>query len=60
MIKGSYNYDASADPSAYPTYRIAALDFRIVTEIESLTFSGLNNSQILAVIRRSNPSVLLA
>ena len=60
MIEGSHNHDASADPSAHLPYRIAALDSRIVTEIKSLTLSGLNNSQILAVIRRSNPSVLLA
>jgi hypothetical protein len=60
VIEGSYNHNASADPSAHPAYRIAALDSRIVTEIESLTLSGLNNSQILAVICRSNPSVLLA
>ena len=60
MIEGSYNHNASIDPSAYPVYRITTLDSRIVTEIKSLILSGLNNSQILAMIRRSNPSVLLA
>ena len=46
VIEGSHNHDASADPSAHLPYRIAALDSRIITEIESLTLSGLNNSQI--------------
>jgi hypothetical protein len=60
VIEGSHNHDASADASAYPAHRIAALDPQIVIQIESLTCSGLSNAQILAVIRHERPTVLLA
>ena len=60
VIQGAHNHEASADPSAHPAYRIAALDPQVNTQIESLTLSGLNNAQILAVVRRGNPSVILS
>ena len=51
VIKGSHNYKASADPSAHPVYRLAALDAQVNAQIESLVLFSLNNAQILAVIR---------
>ena len=61
VLEGSHNHSASADLSAYPAHRIAALDSKIIGQIESLVCSGLSNSQILAVIRHENgPSILLA
>jgi len=59
VIQGLHNYEASADPTAHPAYRIAALDPRIYAQVENLALSGLNNAQILAVIYRESLSVLL-
>jgi len=60
VLFGAYNHKPSADPSAYPSYRIAALDLDISAQIDRLSSSGLNNTQILAVIRRKKPTVLLS
>jgi hypothetical protein len=51
VIQGIYNYEASADPTTYPVYRRAALDAEIHIRVENLALSGLDNTQILAVIR---------
>ena len=60
VLFGAHNHKPSADPSAHPSYRIAALDSDISTQIDRLSSSGLNNTQILAVIRREKPTVLLS
>ena len=60
VTERAHNHKASADPSAHPAYRIAALDSKISAQIESLALSGLNNVQILAVVRRDQPSVVLS
>ena len=44
VLEGAHNYKASADPFAYPAYRIAALDLSVYAQIESLALSGLNNA----------------
>jgi hypothetical protein len=59
LVKGAHNHERSADPSAHPAYRIAALDSEIYTQVENLSSAGLNNAQILAVIRREKPEVVL-
>jgi hypothetical protein len=60
VLKGAHNHNASADPSAHPTYRIAALDPAIRAQIESLAVSGLGNAQILAVLHHQHPEVILS
>jgi hypothetical protein len=61
VIEGSHNHPASADPSAHPAHRIAALDPAIQAQIETLVCSGLSNAQTLSVIRHQHGTkVLLA
>jgi hypothetical protein len=60
VVEGSHNHEASADPSAHPNYRVAALDSQVSAQIESLALSGLNNAQILGVIRRQHSAVVLS
>ena len=60
VLQGAHNHKPLADPSAHPSYRIAALDSDISAQIDKLSSSGLNNTQILAVIRRKKPTVLLS
>ena len=59
VLFGAHNHKPSADPSAYPSYRITALDLDTCAQIDQLSSSGLNNTQILTVIRRKKPAVLL-
>ncbi len=44
VLKGDHNHNASTDPSAYPMYRITALDPIIRAQIESLAVSRLRNA----------------
>ena len=61
IIEGSHNHLASADPSAHPAHRLAALSSEIKAYIESLVCSGLSNAQILGIIRQKHGmDVLLA
>lgn len=60
VIGGAHNYGPSAAPSAHPAYRIAALEPRVKAQIKELVATGLNNAQILATIRRKEPTVLLS
>ena len=59
VIVGVHNHEPSADPSAYFTYRITALDPQTTAQIKSLVLSGLNNAQILTVVRQNDPSAIL-
>ena len=59
ILDGIHNHPASADPSAHPAHRIAALDPTIIVQIESLVCSGLSNAQILAVIRHEHSRIVL-
>ena len=60
VLEGVHNHEPSAAPAAHPAYRIAALDSATTTQVENLALAGLNNSQILAVIRREKPTVILS
>ena len=44
ILEGSHNYLVSANLSAYPAHRIAALDPVVIVQIESLVCSGLSNA----------------
>jgi len=44
VYEGSHNHGPSADISAHPQYRIAALDPEVHDQINNLVLSGLNNA----------------
>ena len=59
VLEGTHNHEASADSVAHPVHRIAALDSEVITQIQSLSASGIATIQILSAIRYQFPSAIL-
>ena len=60
ILEGIHNHEPSAAPAAHPAHRIAALGPDTHAQVERLALAGLNNAQILAVVRQESPSILLS
>ncbi|PSS08718.1 hypothetical protein M430DRAFT_69958 [Amorphotheca resinae ATCC 22711] len=59
VLEATHNHDRSADPKAYPAYRIAALKPNAYAAISTLGRAGLSTSQILSTLRIEYPEALL-
>jgi hypothetical protein len=59
VLAVSHNYSPSVAPTAYPVHRLAALDPATRTTISTISQASLAPSQILTILRTSNPDIPL-
>jgi len=59
IVEGAHNHESSIDAAAHPTYRTAALDPAVITQIKTLGTSGLAPALILSAIRVQFPTARL-
>ena len=54
ILEGTYNHESSADPTAHPTYRVAALDSNVIAQIKTLSAAGLAPASISLLSENSS------
>jgi hypothetical protein len=59
VLHGAHNHERSADISAHPAHRIAALSSENCDLVKTLSNSGLSMAQIMATIRQEDPEAIL-
>lgn len=59
VLEGAHNHGPSADPTAHPAHRTAAITPATRAEIGRLSLSGLTTSQILSTLRTSDSTIPL-
>ena len=59
VLEGAHNHVASIDITAHPVHRSNALTTEVRGQIGILSQSGLNPTQILTILRTSNPKIPL-
>ena len=59
VLEGAHNHVASTDPTAHSVHRNNALTAEVRVQVGILAQSGLNPSQILTIVRNSNPETPL-